>query len=655
MVRDQVFISYSHQDERFLTDLRTHLKPYLQKGAFTVWSDKQIEPGSEWFGKIKAALAKTSVAVMLVSPDFLASDFIHDHELSQLLKDAAADGVRILWVLIRDCSYKETPLSNFQAVVSPPGKPFASMTKAKRDTAWRKVCETVKQAVNHLLLAGSSDPTGSTPVSQQEKVSGDPKPVIGNKAQVLDKAKLNEQASTDHPIEQDRAPKRKRPPVFHVFQIGEFKTLPLYYLQATTAEEIPAFSKGKANIIYQDPEYARELYDLSPEWLRCIGTDAAAAIKMVKRWPHHIASYKYYVQFRDDPTRQKVRSLHDHTALISALCDSRLGIDTKELWSAFNELQSFEAIHSQYREDAEREKKYEQYAERLAKVREKTPFDLLSASRLIERIVRQIEFKAAVWAKLPPIHSDASEESAGTKVICPLHGIRTHAAWQRGLSDLLGSRGWICRLDRWSYGRFSLLAFFTPWTREGKLGWFREQYDAEIHDRRLDIEQGQIPSVVAHSFGTFILGYTLLRFDFIRVNKVILCGSILPTDFPWDRLIDRGQVQAVRNEYGVRDPWVKRASWFVRGAGSSGSSGFTHAHERLEQEEFDYDHGEYFGKDHMEDRWLPFLSRPLAVIPRSKGNTRIERPDTSAPWGLYGLLLTAFFVAVALLISLWVR
>ena len=234
------------------------------------------------------------------------------------------------------------------------------------------------------------------------------------------------------------------------------------------------------------------------------------------------------------------------------------------------------------------------------------------------------------------------------KVFCPLHGIRTLALWQKGLSDLATSKGWVCRLDRWSYGRFSLLAFFTPWTREAKLNWLRRQYDAEIHDQRLKIEQGQTPSVVAHSFGTYILGYALLRFDFIRFNKVILCGSILPTDFPWDKLIERGQVQAVRNEYGVRDPWVKRLRCFVRGTGPSGASGFTCKHDRLEQEEFEYNHGDYFGIDHMEDRWIPFLNEPLEEVPRAKDAPRISRPRSSAPWCLYGLMLTALLLGAVL-------
>jgi hypothetical protein len=137
-VRDRVFISYSHKDERFRDELQTHLRPYLRKGTIAAWSDVQIEPGSKWFDEIKAALTKTAIAVMLVSPDFLASDFIHEHELGPLLREAEAGGVEIHWVLIRDCSWRESPLKNHQSVL-PPEKPLAGMPKAKRDTAWRRV------------------------------------------------------------------------------------------------------------------------------------------------------------------------------------------------------------------------------------------------------------------------------------------------------------------------------------------------------------------------------------------------------------------------------------------------------------------------------------------------------------------------------------
>ena len=94
---DQVFISYSHKDAPWRDDFDTHLKPYLRDGSIISWSDKEITTGSQWFGDIQLALADTKVAVLLVSPDFLASDFIHDHELGPLLNEAKRGGVKLLW------------------------------------------------------------------------------------------------------------------------------------------------------------------------------------------------------------------------------------------------------------------------------------------------------------------------------------------------------------------------------------------------------------------------------------------------------------------------------------------------------------------------------------------------------------------------------
>jgi serine/threonine-protein kinase len=220
-------------------------------------------------------------------------------------------------------------------------------------------------------------------------------------------------------------------------------------------------------------------------------------------------------------------------------------------------------------------------------------------------------------------------------VIVTLHGIRTHARWQRAFSEVATRAGLLCRLDRWNFGYFSVFRFLSPWSRQAKVSWFRSTYHDEFGDQPMAQLSTERPSVIAHSFGTYVLGNALLRYPYLRFNRVLLCGSILPTDFPWEAIIDRGQVQAVRNEYGARDVWTNAAPWFIPGTGPSGLSGFTCQHDRFEQERFDYSHSEYFERGHMEDRWLPYLKRRLShITPRDRA---VAPPPGGRPWGLFGL------------------
>jgi hypothetical protein len=145
--RDHVFISYSHKDKKWRDELETHLKPYLRNGTISSWSDQQIAPGSQWFAEIQSALTNSKIAVLLVSPDFFASDFIHKQELGPLLKKAEQGGVKILWIPVRSSAYKQTPLKNYQALIDP-SKPLASMLKAKRDRDWVGICEKIEKEVN---------------------------------------------------------------------------------------------------------------------------------------------------------------------------------------------------------------------------------------------------------------------------------------------------------------------------------------------------------------------------------------------------------------------------------------------------------------------------------------------------------------------------
>jgi len=112
-----VFVSYSHEDIHWLGRLKVHLKPQVRAGELDLWDDTVLVPGSQWREEIRAALENATVAVLLVSADFLASDFIASDELPPLLDGAQYRGVKVLPLIVSPCRFKEIPsLAKFQSV-----------------------------------------------------------------------------------------------------------------------------------------------------------------------------------------------------------------------------------------------------------------------------------------------------------------------------------------------------------------------------------------------------------------------------------------------------------------------------------------------------------------------------------------------------------
>ena len=87
-LRDKVFISYSHKDKKWLQKLKTFLQPLVSSGKIIYWDDTKIGAGEKWDTEIKNALDTARVSVLLVSENFLASEYIGKTELPAIL-DAA--------------------------------------------------------------------------------------------------------------------------------------------------------------------------------------------------------------------------------------------------------------------------------------------------------------------------------------------------------------------------------------------------------------------------------------------------------------------------------------------------------------------------------------------------------------------------------------
>lgn len=146
-VRNTVFISYSRRDARWLEMVKTHLKPFERDGRIKRWDDTEIKSGQLWKTEIEKAIGSAQVVVLLVSPEFLASDFIANNELPPLLVAAETEGATILSVIIKPCNFADAEnISKYQAI-NPPAKPLAKMSSARRDEVLSKLTKRILEVL----------------------------------------------------------------------------------------------------------------------------------------------------------------------------------------------------------------------------------------------------------------------------------------------------------------------------------------------------------------------------------------------------------------------------------------------------------------------------------------------------------------------------
>jgi TIR domain len=146
-LRTRIFISYSHKDKMYLDELQTHLATLLWTGEIDIWDDTRIQPGKKWQQEIEMALQTTKVAILLISADFLASDFIRTIEMPTLLNAVEQEEASIFYIILRPCIVTDTTLAQFQAV-NALSEPLSKMRQGKREEIWSKVTRLIRDILN---------------------------------------------------------------------------------------------------------------------------------------------------------------------------------------------------------------------------------------------------------------------------------------------------------------------------------------------------------------------------------------------------------------------------------------------------------------------------------------------------------------------------
>ena len=143
--RPKLFVSYSHKDSEWLERLQVALKPLTMNNAIDLWDDSLLGAGDLWDNKIENALAGANVGVLLVSPDFMASDYITAKEEKMLLDASEKEDVLILIVHVGR-THMSDRLKAIQAI-NDPTRPLKAMSESEVDDVFYNLVERIKLAI----------------------------------------------------------------------------------------------------------------------------------------------------------------------------------------------------------------------------------------------------------------------------------------------------------------------------------------------------------------------------------------------------------------------------------------------------------------------------------------------------------------------------
>ena len=168
----EVFISYSKQDKELRDGLLAHLHPLKREGIIT-WHDRQILPGTEWDEEIKARLNAADIILLLISADFLATDYCTQVEIPEALRRHNAGETIVMPVILRSCAWDFTPLAAIQAYPEK-AKPIKSWTDI--DEAYTDVVRGVYLAATRIQERRSQQQADQEQIQRQQKPVNQPKP-----------------------------------------------------------------------------------------------------------------------------------------------------------------------------------------------------------------------------------------------------------------------------------------------------------------------------------------------------------------------------------------------------------------------------------------------------------------------------------------------
>lgn len=143
----RLFYSYSHKDESLRNELETHLKLLQRRGLIDTWHDRKIEAGDDWKRRIDENLEQADIILLLVSADFIASDYCYEIEMKRALERQRKGEAAVIPIIVRDVNLTGVPFNGLQYLPEG-GLPVAKWPD--RDSAWRNVSEHIEKVAEEI-------------------------------------------------------------------------------------------------------------------------------------------------------------------------------------------------------------------------------------------------------------------------------------------------------------------------------------------------------------------------------------------------------------------------------------------------------------------------------------------------------------------------
>src|SRR5713101_5075503 len=158
----KIFFCYAHEDEALLNKLKTHLRPLQRQGLIDVWYDRDIRAGTDWEQQIKAQLNTAQIILLLVSPDFMDSDYCYGIEMKRALARHERGEARVIPVILRHV-YWQGVLGKLQALPED-GKPIMDSGWPNQDEVFFNVAESIRNIVEGLTIKAVSNAPSEEPL-----------------------------------------------------------------------------------------------------------------------------------------------------------------------------------------------------------------------------------------------------------------------------------------------------------------------------------------------------------------------------------------------------------------------------------------------------------------------------------------------------------